>query len=197
MTSISVVVSGRNVGTVTSCTSGASPGATTKAMGASKRSISSLPSSVPRMAFTREVRTRTGERSGRFPRASRAWPAIDAPVGASNSAKRAAASSRISGSVPRSNRAEASLRRLSRLEVRAMVIGSHHASSSRTAFVVSEISVDAPPMTPAMATATSSPSVSTPSAAVSVRSTSSRVTMRSPSRAKRTRRAVPDSLARS
>ncbi len=75
--------------------------------------------------------------------------------------------------------------------------GRHQACSNNTLVVVSEISVEAPPITPAMPTAAPSPSEITPSPALSVRVTSSRVTIVSPSTASRTTSAPPGNLARS
>ena len=101
--------------------------------------------------MTRSVRTRTGGAVGQVaPLVDRARGQRGARSAASSSAKRSAARSAISGSAPRSKRIDASLRRPSRPDVRAMLIGSHHAISSSTDVVVSEISVEAPPITPAM-----------------------------------------------
>ena len=97
----------------------------------------------------------------------------------------------------RGQRVDASLGRLSRFTVREMVGGSHHAISSRTSVVESEISVVAPPITPARLMISSRSSVITPSLATSVRSTSSSVTSVSPSRARRTRRWPLGTVARS
>ncbi len=59
------------------------------------------------------------------------------------------------------------------------------------------ISVDAPPITPAMPTAVPVPSAITPSPAVSVRVTPSRVSIVSPSRPSRTTSSPSGTLARS
>ena len=70
----------------------------------------------------------------------------------------ALARSATSGSAPRSKRADASDRSASRPAVAAIVGGSNHAISSATAVVLSSISVEAPPITPAMPIGTSLPS---------------------------------------
>lgn len=142
------------------------------------------------VAFTLLVRTRTGDRSGRFPRTSTIPGANVAPASASSSTNRRIARSATSGSLPRSKRAEASLRRPSRRDDVVMVIGSHQAISRRIDVVLSETSVEAPPIIPAMPIAVSVPSAITPSEAVSVRTSPSRVSSASPSIARRTRSAT-------
>ena len=110
---------------------------------------------------------------------------------------RSAAAEAISGSTPFSNRAEASERRPCRFEVRPIDAGSHHANSTSTSPVVSEISVDAPPITPARPIGVSLPSTITPSSLSSPRLCPSRVTIDSPDRARRTPRWEPPTFARS
>ncbi len=156
-------------------------------MGVRQDRISSVVRSVPKMALTRPVRTRTGVRDGRWPWACTRSGASVTPPGAASSAKRSSAQAAISGSTPASKRVEASLRSPRRRDVRAMSGGFHQAASSRIVLVVSEISVEAPPMTPAMPMARSSASAITPSPALSVRTTPSRVSTCSPSAARRTR----------
>ena len=167
-------------------------------MGSSRSAISSRDRSVPSRAFTRPVRTRTGDRSGTLPRTSIVPGANVAPESDSNSAKRRIARSATSGSAPRSNRIEASLRNPRRRDEVEMVCGSHQAISRTTLVVSPLISVDAPPMIPAMPIAASSPSAITPSEADKVRTTPSSVSTVSSSTARRTRRAgpVPPPLAR-
>ena len=82
--------------------------------------------SVPSRALTRVGRTVTSSGPGTSPTTSmtpsaslNAGPAVRA----SNSQNRSAARSMPAGSQPRSNLAEASVRRLSRLDVRAMAMG--------------------------------------------------------------------------
>ena len=166
-------------------------GATSKPIGSRQARISPAVSSVPRMALTRPVRTRTVGRGGRFPCACTSPGAGVTPPGAANSAKRSSAHGAISGSTPASKRAEASLRNPRRREVRAMSGGFHQAASSSTTSVPAEISVEAPPMTPAMPMGRSEASTITPSPAWSVRTTPSRVSTCSPSAARRTPSAPP------
>ena len=86
-----------------------------------------------------------------------------------------------SGSVPLSKRAEASLLNPSLLDVFAIAEGSHQAISKATVEVPSLISVETPPITPAIPIGESEPSVTTPSCAVRFLATPSRVTISSPS----------------
>ena len=69
--------------------------------------------------------------------------------------------------------------------------GFHQAASSSTTSVPADISVEAPPMTPAMPMARSEASTITPSPALSVRTTPSSVSTCSPSAARRTPSAPP------
>ena len=77
---------------------------------------------------------------------------------ASSSQKRSAALSMPSGSTPRSNLAEASVRSASRFDVRAIAIGEKYAASRRTRAVDAAISLVAPPITPPIPVAASSAS---------------------------------------
>jgi len=108
---------------------------------------------------------------------------------------RSAAASATRGSTPRAKRFDASLGSLCRRWVRAIEIGSNHAASTKTFVVESEISVEAPPMTPARPIGPDS-SVMRRSSGWSFRSCSSSVRRVSPSFARRTVM-PPESASRS
>ena len=195
MTSISVALSGLKLGILTSRSSPAGSGA--NSMEPSKSAMRSRLRSVPSILLTRSVRTRTGSRCGISPRSSTMPGARVAPLSPSSWAKRRIARSATSGSAPFSKRADASLRSPNLRADVAIDMGSHQAISRATDVVPSWISVDAPPITPAMPMAASSASATTPSAAVRVRSMPSRVKIVSPSTALRTRNADPATRSRS
>ncbi len=92
---------------------------------------------------------------------------------------------RHGGSTPRSNRREASLGSLWRRAVRAIETGSKVAASTSTERVCVDISVAAPPMTPARPIGPDSSAI-TRSSGSSVRVCPSSVSSRSPARARRT-----------
>ena len=104
-------------------------------MGSSSSRISAASISVPRMPFTRAVRTRTVGGTGSSPRTSTVPVATRWTAGPRSSMKRSCASSMISGSQPFSNRAEASLRTPSRRDDLAIAIGWNHAISTSTSVV--------------------------------------------------------------
>lgn len=152
----------------------------------------------PQDGVDRAGRTATVARSGRFPSATtEPGRSVAASCCTNSSASRSSARSAMSGSMPRLKRAEASECRLCRAEVSATDCGSHQAASTMTSVVVSEISVDAPPITPARAIGTSSPSTMTPSAGSRARSTPSSVSSCSPALTRRTRSCAPRTLSRS
>ena len=100
-----------------------------------------------------DVLTGTEMVSGVVPVTSRTSPTISIPPGVTSLRRwqnRWTAVTFICQSVPLSNRADASDLRPSLCEVLAIDCGSQQASSTRTESVVSDISVDAPPITPAM-----------------------------------------------
>ena len=164
---------------------------TSNPIGSSSSTIFSFASSVPSVAFTRSTRTRTGRLGRSLPLAITVPGArLAVPTCAANSAKRSSAISAISGSTPRSKRAEASLRNPKRREVRLIVIGSHQAASINAVVVDSDISVDAPPITPAKLSGSSWLPTIKPSCALKVRVSPSSVTSCSPSRAIRTARVL-------
>ena len=80
----------------------------------------------------------------------------------------------ISRSAPRSNRIDASVRRPSAFDVRRIEMGSKQADSNRIFRVAARISVSAPPMTPAIATARDASAI-THTSGVSARSIPSSV----------------------
>ena len=119
-------------------------------------------------------------------------------IRASSWQKRATARSTPSGSTPRSKRTDASERRPSRFDVRAMASGRNQAASRITVVVASEISDDAPPMTPPMPTGAPSASQMRQSSGPTRRSTPSRVTSVSLGRwPRRTSRPRPGRRSRS
>src|SRR5688500_20292180 len=82
------------------------------------------------MALTRLVRTATRTGRGRSARTSTVGPATVAPATwLASWQKRATARATPSGSTPRSNRTDASVRKARRLDVRATAAGSIHAAS--------------------------------------------------------------------
>src|SRR6202050_1968430 len=91
-----------------------------------------------------------------------------------SSAARREAISAISGSAPRSNRYDASVRRPSALDARRTLTGSNHAASSSKFRLANPISLSAPPITPAIPTACA-PSAITHMSFPSVRSAASSV----------------------
>ena len=163
--------------------------------------IASSGRSVPRTRFTRFVRTRTITGTlGTGTISSNDSTVASGQVSRTISTKRAAARPSASGSVPRSNRADASLRRPSRFAVRAIHMGVQWAISSSRLEVDALTSLLCPPITAAIPTAVSAPSTITPScvpARASVRWTPSRVVSVSPSCAQRTPIRPPASLSRS
>ena len=85
------------------------------------------------MALTRAVRTSTIGGAGSVAAlVDRTGDQLAAPGAAAARRSVERPDRSISGSVPRSKRAEASLRRPRRFELRAIAIGSHHAISSST-----------------------------------------------------------------
>ena len=108
--------------------------------------MSSAVSSVPSRPLTFATRTGTGVRSGVVPGTSTKPLTAVIPDSAASWMNRRIARSILSPqSAPRRNRVEASLGRLRRFTVREIDGGSHHAISSNTSVVESEISVVAPP----------------------------------------------------
>ena len=194
ITSISSEVSGRKLGTVTSMS--CLEALASNPMGSSISRISFLSRSVPKMLLTRETRTLIFSRVGISP-CSSTNPGSRDTSGSSNSQNLLIAVSIISGSVPLSNRAEASLLNPSLLDVLAIAEGSHHAISSATVDVSSLISVELPPITPAIPIGTFEPSATTPSSVVNFLETPSRVTISSPSLAQRTLNSEFETLAKS
>ena len=196
MTSTSAVESGRHDGMVTDRSSPTV--SAVKPIGSMRSTIVDRSRDSPRTALTRAGRTATVTRSGRFPSATtEPGRSVAASCCTNSSASRSSARSAMSGSMPRLKRAEASECRLCRAEVSATDCGSHQAASTMTSVVVSEISVDAPPITPARAIGTSSPSTMTPSAGSRARSTPSSVSSCSPALTRRTRSCAPRTLSRS
>ena len=146
-------MSGRNEGIVTSWTSSSSVGSTPKPIGVSRFRISSDKNSRPSNMLTLEVLTGTEMVSRVVPATSSTSPTTSIPPGVislSRSQNRSTAVTLICQSVPRSNRADASDLKPSLCEVLAIDSGSQQASSNRTELVLSDISVEAPPITPAM-----------------------------------------------
>ena len=94
-------------------------------IGSISRAISSRPSSTPIWLCTRAMGTDTTKGSGTSPRTSSMPSATRSPgtLSASSSQNRRTAGSIPQGSTPRSKRAEASVRRPRRLDVRAIAIG--------------------------------------------------------------------------
>ena len=160
--------------------------------------ISDALRSVPSNPLILALRTLSGVRSGVLPDTSTYPGTAVAPSSEASWMKRCIERSTFSPqSAPRRNLLEASLTRLSRLTVREIVGGSHHAISKSTSVVCSEISVVAPPMTPAKLTISSDSLVITPSSAMSSRSRPSSVVNVSPGTARRTRRWPLGIVARS
>ena len=127
--------------------------------------MASAEMSVPSVTFSRSGRSRivrraTGRGQASITPAATTGDAAPAAAAAAtmSSATRSAARTWPSGSTPRQNRVEASVRRLWRRAVRPTAIAAKSAASIRTAVVVAAISLDSPPMIPAMPTATSCPS---------------------------------------
>ena len=154
---------------------------------------------TPSSAFTRAGRWRT-LRAGRSPprRSTSPGRTRPAPIFAARCARRSSASGPAAMSAPRSKRCDASVCMPSARAARRMASGSHQAASSATSAVASWISLEAPPMMPASASAGSPPLPAiTPTRPGSVRSWPSSVVSVSPSRDQRTTSASPGTRARS
>ena len=170
---------------------------------------------MPRSAVILEVRARTRRGTygtgfaSRSPEATTgaATPAARA-ASTTSSQKRSAARSTPSGSTPRSNRTEASVRSPSQRAVLATAGGRKEATSRSTREASEVISLDWPPMMPPIPTGRSPASQIRQSLAASglsslggrlprTRVTPSRVTISSPTRAARTRSPCPPRRSRS
>ncbi len=141
----------------------------------------SVPSTVP----GRPTSTVVVGRAGSAPRTVSAGARVPPASATSSDATRWAAAYAAAGSTPRSYRREASDDSLCRRDVRARVMASKWAASMTTSVVASEISVDAPPITPARPIGPES-SVISRSSASQLRITSSSVVSFSPAAALRT-----------
>ncbi len=121
-------MSGRFVGTWTVSTPSSVSGScssTVNPIGSIRRAISTGPSATPIWLWTRASGTETTNGSGTSPRTSSMPSATWSPgtVSASSSQKRRTDGSITHGSTPRSKRAEASVRKPSRFDVRAITMG--------------------------------------------------------------------------
>ena len=127
---------------------------------------------APRRAFTFSGLRRRLRGPRPWPvRSTRPGRTVPPPTFCSRCASRAIAPGPAATSAPRSKRCEASVCMASARAPRRTASGSHHAASSATTRVSSEISLDAPPMTPARASAGSPPRPAmTPTRAGSFRS---------------------------
>ena len=165
--------------------------------------ISAVERCVPRTRLARSVRTVTvftANSSGRT--SSNDSTSSDGHVSWMISTIRDTAAMIASGSVPRSKRALASERSLSRFDVLAIHMGVQWATSSSRFSVSSPTSLVRPPMTAAIPTAIALPSAMIPSSTPSVegesvRSTPSSVVINSSARAQRTSIQPPGSRSRS
>ena len=94
-------------------------------IGSIRRAISSRPSATPIWRCTRAIGTETTKGSGTSPRTSSMPSATRSPgtLSASSWQKRRTDGSIPQGSQPRSKRADASVRRPRRLDVRAIAMG--------------------------------------------------------------------------
>ena len=190
MTSISCVQSGLKDGIVTTTLFDLSGLETSKPIGESNSRTRSIATSTPStlLIWSRRklvVRFSSG-RLDVFVSAPPSWTTKFGHVRLSSCANLSAAARPPYASTPRSNRNEASVRNPSRETDAAIPSGSNQAISSASDVVVSLICDPAPPMIPAIPTASFFASQINRSCALIVRETSSRVTTASPSLALRT-----------
>ncbi len=190
MTSISCVQSGLKEGIFTTTVFDLSGFEISKPIGESNSRTRSTATSTPRTLriWSRRklvVRASLG-RLDVFASAPPSWTTKFGHVRLSNCANLSAAARAPNASTPRSNRSDASVRNPSRETDAAIPNGSNHAISSASVVVVSLICDPAPPMIPAIPTASFFALQISKSWALKVRETSSRVTSTSPSFALRT-----------